>query len=1328
MNAIISSDIIKAFDWFSDTSTPSERDLNHLIINTIIDDLKLLYHPILRSINKYSKLFKEFIMSEQFQTKFRSTYGLDAAGNKVINVADADKTILTDGVNVAFLRQENTIQHYDPTRGYDKSFAVIYQERIWISQVDIAKPAGTFKEGQWRATRTDPKWIPISSGVRPLKSGEYITVDTSAGLPIEFTLPSDALDGDTITLKEVGGRPGFVDVVIKAGLQSILLDNIKLKETKITVPFSQYMFVYVNKLWNLYLTEAYQHATHVDTTSTFDIQSGATVIRQYNALKPIKIKFPKNANNGDMIHFAGTDRGSIPYYNLELSTFDASSSILIPGTKATTLKRSLSGYFVYNALTTTWMLYDSDITNRLRTVGSNTLLFPHETVSVVGSSNTVASTIDLTLPTDVEPGDQITVALNYMRKLQTVNIVTTGNDKILSNMNLLQFPKRSTYPPEGNWVSTNKLTFNGTADYPPIITFAYVDMGPVKHWLVVENSPLVERVDPLSPDRLGVIALATQAQANIDKGAIALESKELAITPETLANRTATETRQGIAAISTSEQATQITTAAHDDLTFITPKKLNERTATETRRGLAEIATQDETNAGTDDITIVTPKKLDAKRATESMAGSAMLVVKNATEGSARDTAGSGIYNFNDQLRIVTPLTLNEYKSSEKSQGSVFLATLSEVIDGAVAPSKMPIVVTPEMLHKKTAMESRIGLTQIATQDETNSSTDDFKYLTPKKLAGRAATDVMTGVIRTATQAEFDAGASNTVAASPLKIKTFFNSTNRAGVNASSGLTIDGTIWSKLNLDILSASESQRGTTTIATTPQVTAGTDDTTFVTPKKLQEKKATENVYGITKIATFAETNSGDSKLIAVSPASLLNAITVEAIWQATTTRRGPVELSDGAITFVGNNKDGNTQNLDLYLKAGYAVSPYELNKTLGNFLPLKAKANDSDKLDGLDSLQFIRRDITQTVEGALSLTQSLATKDVSTDGVIKVGVGTDGVKGTPKIRLQLKSPVSSGSWNHSTVDSVSNNSEYSIGHEGSKSITLSSNDTLTVHSASVFESPVTFNSSITTNGAVNTKVGYQIDSLPVFVKNGTNSYFVGNTTKLLSVFSSDSANIISNDGSNYKFLTEKNMKAILNPIYANLAGDTFSGRVNINAPSTNTIAQTIAAVKLISSANNNNFGTWVSEITTESLYKQLPGYVVGVPEMNLETGLPTGFISHYDEFDGPGTLSQFGSSSTNGSGTYQIWAPRPKTVQDKHIAGTFHMRSWNSAKGDFDGWGRLFTTNNPPTASDIGAMANNGSVFDSLRIRDWIQIGNIRISADRVNKTVKFDWVD
>jgi hypothetical protein len=93
-------------------------------------------------------------MSELIKTKFRASYGLDAAGEKVVNVALADRTVMTDGVNVAYLIQENTLQKYDPTRSYPEGFAVIYQNRTWTAVRDTPNPAGPFDELYWKALRS----------------------------------------------------------------------------------------------------------------------------------------------------------------------------------------------------------------------------------------------------------------------------------------------------------------------------------------------------------------------------------------------------------------------------------------------------------------------------------------------------------------------------------------------------------------------------------------------------------------------------------------------------------------------------------------------------------------------------------------------------------------------------------------------------------------------------------------------------------------------------------------------------------------------------------------------------------------------------------------------------------------------------------------------------------------------------------------------------------------------------------------------------------------------------------------------------------------------
>ena len=1276
-------------------------------------------------------------MSDAINKQFRASYGLDAAGEKLINVALADRTVMSDGINVEYMIQENTIQAYSETRAYPKGFAVMHNDRMWVSIVDIAKPSGVFNEAKWEPLRVDPKWILVNSGVKILQSGQYISVDTSQGNPIEFTLPSDAIDGDTIVVKDIGGRPGFTDVVVKAGVQSIVNFQARVREVKMTIPYSQFVFVYNNRLWQLHNTVQPDNAITANTSNIADIQAGQTVIRQYNTLAPITMRLPKNANNGDIIHFVGMDKPSEPYYHLIVNTFDANTSVEVQGQTTFELKRSFSGYFIFNSTTKTWALYDADLSDRLRTVGADTLLFPGETVSVVGTNNTTIQTITLTLPQGVSPGDQITVALNYMRKGQTVKIVPSGTDKILTDMNMMQFPKRSSYPPAGNWVNTTELSFNGNATYPPIITFAYIPMGPIRQWMVVQNVPQLERVDPTDDStraRLGVIALATQAQANLNHENITAASKEVAITPETLANRTATETRRGIAEIATTAEVNQVSTASYLDDVIVTPKKLNERVATETMRGLAEIATQAETNAGTDDVTIITPKKLEARRATPTMAGIAKLVNVGGLPvapgvGVTRDNEGTGIFAHSNFTDIVTPKTLREMHATELSAGIVFLATENETIAGSVSTAAYPLAVTPDQLHKKTATEGRIGFSEIATQAETNAGTDDFRFITPKKLAGRGSTETMTGVARIATQSEFDSGILDNVISTPLKIKTYFNSASRTSVNSDSGLVETGTLWNHYNLNILEASITQRGTLKLSDQTLTNTGVDDTTAVTPKTLHNKKSTQTTEGIIRTATNAEATTGTSTILAITPATLKHIVQNEVTWEATTTRRGMVKLTEGALTFVGNGTVGSTAALDTYLKTGYAISPYELNKTLANYLPLKAKAVDSELLDGLDSIQFIRRDIDQTVNGALTLTQPLTANSTAwIKDTVSLGPKTTLVDATP---IAYAKAFVSPTANFAFVGEKNGTSnKFAIGYKyltansnliDINSIDILSNGDVDLYGNVDIAKNATVGTSLTVTANTYSNKYYVAGSLLAQESGGKN--VIGSSERILRLGSTDAGNIEAADSSaSYRVLTEKNFVEITDRNFVNQAGDTMTGRLTVNAPSSSTFTG-VTATNINQNPTAASIGTWTVEITDSAIYNQLNGYLVPIYVNHPDTGLP--ILDHYDEVKSGGTLSQFGTDLKT---SYQIWVPKPTVTTQDHTANTMWIRHFNVAKNAWDGFARVYTSNQPPTAADIGAMSNDGSMFNNFRVRDWIQIGNMRIYADQASRTVKFDWID
>ena len=1296
-------------------------------------------------------------MADILKPAFRATSGLDAAGEKVINVAKADYSVLSDGVNVDFFIEENTIQQYDATRGYKKDFAVIYDNRIWVSQREIAEPAGPFVQQYWTATRTDPKWETVASPTRQLNSGEFIAVDSAASFTT-FTLPPNPTDGDTIVIKDIGGNTGYNEIKVQSsnvpgqGNQKIVRFGNQFSEVLISKPFSYNMLIFSNRLWQFWEAGNEERGIRIEPSSgKYRTQASDFIMRHYTTAEKITFVLPKYANQGDIIKSVDID-GLGPLYHLNVETFDESSSLGKQGQHSMEFRTTGDGFFVYNATEKLWVTWDGDSKTRLRVIRDNVKLLPNESIIVFGNDNSTPQTINIDLPTGVRPGDVVKIALNYLRKAQTVNIKATAPDKIASSVQLLQFPKRSEYPPDTEWVLVDSLTFNGNISYTPVIELSYLedaDRG-INYWVVAQNVPTVERVDSkddLTRARLGVIALANQAQANVDHENN--PEKELAITPQTLANRVATESRRGIARIANTAQVNQNTTFAFQDDIIVSPKKLNERTATETRRGLAEIATQQETAAGTDDTTIITPKKLAARKATEGTDGIIQLVGTNTTNpGATRGTPGTNVYNYADQLKAVTPKALFQNKATQQAQGQVYLALESETITGATQSGYANAVVTPETLSARRATDSNHGLIEIATQVETNAGTDYTRAVTPKTLNDRKATESLSGIAEIATQSEFDTGTDDTRIATPLKIKTRLNNTARTSVIAASGLVETGTLWDHYTLNILEAKETQRGTARLATQLEVNTGTDDKTIVTPLKLMSKKATEGTEGIVRIATRAETIAGKSSVLAVSPVSLKWIAQSEPTWAATTTTRGFAKMSEGAITFVGNATAGSTQALDLYEKNSYAISPYELNKTLGNFLPRLAKAADSDKLDNLDSTQFIRRDIDQTVSGSLTLQKNLGVggdftcaKTGEFGGSVSVNTLTISKTGRESRLIFEKGPQTGNNPAQTMAIKVWGN-QFSDGPDTTRSTVFEVGDETSYHFYSQRETSgnitfvingtvkpvnVTASGMLNVNGAA--AFGSSVNVTGEIISRNTNAF---------RTISSQYGFFIRNDSSNvYFMLTDQGDQTggynALRPLTINNA----SGQVTIGESLIIAKGATINAGGLTVNSrirsqgtkpadlysrkpNADNTGFWSVEVNDSATYNQFPGYFKMVEKTNEVTGLP--YLERGEEVKSPGTLTQFGNTLNS---LYQDWITYPNTA---NASTTRWTRTWQQSKNAWSGFVQVFDGGNPPQPSDIGALPADNASMSNLTVRDWLRLGNVRIVPDPVTKSVKFEWID
>lgn len=1202
-----------------------------------------------------------------FDQPFRASSGLDAAGEKVVNVATADKGSLTDGVNVAFFHEYNTVYQYDPTRGYDAEHAIIYDRRVYTAKADIPSPAGTFDKSKWTPNRVDPNWVFVNATLTPMQldSGLYISADNRYN-NLSFNLPVSPVDGDTVIIKDIGGQPGINDLLFTVANVSTIVHNGVNRGTSFrgTIPFCEYVFIYkaAGSIWQLDINAPIDLNYFVNpSVDGFQLQSGMVTWR-HTAQGTIRLILPRYANHGDTITTHDIDGlNAINHSTLEIHP-DSDHQINEQGVTKIESRTSGYGSFVFDAPSKTWEVWDGDQRTRIRVTKTNTSMLPFEHILVTGDGTGPSQNLVLTLPAEVALGDRVQVTMDYLRRGQTCTIQVKPNsgEVIVGSKAQMQFQRRSEYPAINGWELVSSVTINADTDYVPYIELMYAQLdaslagssGVQYGWMIGQVVPKVERVDSTQRDRLGV--------ANADD--------ETIVTPLTLSRKTATEIRRGIARIATTGEVNQVSTAAYLDDVIVTPKKLNERTATETRRGLAEIATQSEANGSTDDAAIVTPKKLHNRIASETQTGILAIVQKLGAPGTARNLAGTGIYNRADHLRAVTPATLDEFIATETAKGVGYIANQAEV-DGGSTDINGPLLVTAEKLNARRALETNHGLIEIATQAETNAGTDDTRAITPKKLHNRTATETRTGIAAIATQADVDTGTNDTEIVTPLKLKTRFDVTNRVDVDTASGLTQAGTIWEQVSIGIQQATETQRGTLRVAT--QVEAnGSGDTTYITPKKLDGRKATRSLDGIIRLSSTNEVIAGTLDNTAVNPVDLKNVIQTEATWSGNEVRRGPVKLATTASTFVGNDAVGSTQAYDTYANDGLAVSPKGLNFALQNFLPKMATAQNSLSLGGVVANDWVRRTVDQTITGRLTLTADMVSKGVTADAISakdlvirdnkldSVVVGSAAASDGTGIRINAKS----------TAGAV-NNWHIMAGGDS----TVVGSDEFGLVAAGADGTPGSIKQfGVSRDGDV-TVARDIIGSGSMVIENATGSLYIGGNTA--------NDKVVSKTGSSFVF------------------GNAGSS-VDIKAASDDAVKVNGSVVINAGNASAKLNPTYLRRDGTNTLTGTVQSVMTGDVKYMTFRNAGRYISSRGNDF-------VFGNTDTT-NGRVCLDSNKNPIVR----IGAYEYE--------------IYHKGNKPSAQDVGAVDVNGSSANNLTIRDWIKVGNVKIIANNLLKTVEFVW--
>lgn len=1173
--------------------------------------------------------------------QLRATYGLDQAGEKIINVGMP--TELTDGVNIQYFIDNNTVQEYDESRGYEENFIIQYKRKLYQAARKITKPAGNFNVENWNEIRVDKLWETFnhqSTFELNAEAGSQILYDVRFS-PRQIILPLDPEHGDAIQIKDNFNALSYNKLTVYT--RKFQLQN-GAQEFTPTVPGEMNIFVWDTnqKYWRIFRFLSEQTQEIVLSKPKFNkneiVQVGVnqTVLVNQNE-KNHEIKFPVFANNNEIITIIDENQ-NLGQNPLKINCFDQSYKINNNSDFYLLDKPGITK-FVFKKSTMNWHPI-FQVTNQWKKIQQNYKTKAFEKLHLQPVQN-----IEITLPDNAQIGDEITLT-NATGYPYQVTIIANGDHKIVGDINQFYNRKYSQLT-KGTPELTNRFVLpnNGQGTY---VQFTYLEDN---KWYVQDFQTRVEHVDETARTRPGIASLADQNEVN--KNHENNPRDDQIVTPKTLANKTSTESRRGLQRIATLDEVNLPTSGNHLHDVIVTPKQLNNRQATEEIRGLAEITTNTEVKDNNNDTHIITPKKLDHRRATETLSGVALLVnTNNPISASSRSTEGTGVYkHLTNNIDIITPKQLSQAQATENSKGVAYISTQQEANE-VKENAQDYVIITPKKLANRTALENRTGVARMVNRaanehkKNINDSLHSEVFITPKALAEREATEDLSGIAFIATQSDVDAGNLDTKILTPKKFKEY-NKYDHFITQTNSGIEHSGNIWDKVTFNIRESSETQRGTLRTATQEESNIRTNlaqDLLYITPKKLNGRRAKEDLEGIARIATDEEVDAGQINTEQfITPAKLTRWTRVSANAQATEVNRGVGKVANIQETWVGNRVSGQTKLYQDYSDQ-FIITPRKLNYTLQNYLPKQGKAVDQDKLDGLDSVQFLRSDVNQTSTAMLTVNKQ-----------VKVGA------------LLLNQ-----------INSFETN--------------LAENELKDKSGGLIYQSEnnFVFDNNLATGNSF------------LFDINGQRKAEITNTGE----FKQNSVNVnnlISKNLNIQEQMTFKNRQ--FNDYFVKSDGHTMTGELTVNKNGTITIGN--ASVK---TANNNQ--NWDLINNNGLQIKHNNQNVLSFDNSDIATFKSQIKVGNTEVIDSSAKID------------YQ----RLKNVPIANIARYGIVKLSHEMDNNAEDQSpsmKLF--------SDLKAIVDQkadtvGQTYKNLKVKDYLQIGNIKLIPDYANKSVKFIWVD